>query len=164
MSDPVQRLQKLAESSRSRRNMEKIQGELDNLQELRDSLEPWLEAAEEINEHVEEFGERFGEIDVDYLSKGAHERLSALLAELSHFLPHQESMLSVFVEKYDEVREGIEELESMLEDRDYTAEDRNEKWDETTAVLEEVANALDELSTVGAEPLVSGDEDEDDEG
>lgn len=156
MTEDITRLQKLAQVSRSRRNMEKVQGELDNLEELRDALESWLDSAYEIRQTITAFAETFGQIDAVYLPDGAHDRLARLVSDLEPYLPDEDGMLAAFYEQFDVSKEGIEELESMLEDRDYSADDRDDKWYEATEALDNIATALDELSGIGAPPAGSG--------
>jgi hypothetical protein len=161
MTDRITTLMKLADSSRNRKNMEKVQTELGNLQELRDSLEPWLEAAEEISSHIDTFAERTSEIDADYLPAGVHDKLEALIVELKKFLPEEGSELALLPEQFDTATEGIGELEGMLDDRDYGAEDRDEKWYEATEAFGQVVVGLDLLSCLGTDLEAESEEEKD---
>jgi predicted component of type VI protein secretion system len=160
MSAHVARIEKLTNLTRSRRNMEKVTGELDNLEELKQQLEPWLEAAEEIQSHIGQFIGRFDEIDADYLPDGAHSKAETLIRSLDHFLPGEYGSLASFVETFDEARDGLDELETMLEDRDYSADERDGKWYEVLDAVQRLAEGVAELDTMGERPTVSDDEEE----
>lgn len=158
MSEHVARLEKMAQLSRSRRNMDKIRDELDNLEELRNSLEPWLEAAQEVGEYVTAMIEKFYEIDANFLAEGAHDAFELMATGFERYVPEDGGELATFVESFDGVREGLDELESMLDDRDYGAEDRDEKWYEALDFVQNMANALAQLESLGVPPKVLDEE------
>lgn len=150
---------KLTDLPRNRPNITKVTDALDRMQDLRDTLEPWLDAAEEIEQHVETFVEKTDEIDPDYMRDGAHDKLAGLVRQLSGFLPHQESELRLFVQNYDEAKEGLEELEGMYEDTtSYTADDRETKWYEILELFGQLINGMDQLESLDAPAEPDADE------
>lgn len=161
MSTRNETLWKLTDLPRNRPNITKVTNAIDGLEDLRNTLEPWLDAAEEIEQHVETFVEKTDEIDPDYMRDGAHDKLTALVRQLSGFLPHQDSELRQFVENYDAAKEGLDELESMYEDlTSYTGDDREEKWYEILELLRQMIDGMDQLESLDApaEPVDEEDE------
>ncbi|MFI0265583.1 hypothetical protein [Streptomyces luteogriseus] len=148
----IEGLQKLAQTSRTRRNMEKIQAAIEEVEEYREPLEEWLEAADELRSALTAFAEKTGALDSDLLAAGVQEKVEALCEELALYTPESDSACTVLPENIETVRSELDELESMLEDREYTADDRDSKWDEITEALDGVATGLDDLSALGPMP------------
>jgi hypothetical protein len=151
MSDIVTRLQKLAQARRSRPNMDKAAYILEELTEVRDQIGEWIESADETRDALSAYADKVGEIDVDYLPKGAHAKLIDLVDKLNLYVPEPDSELGTFYETHEEAVSMLEDLDSMMEDRDYAADDRDEKWGEITGCLDHLATGLDLLSVLGVD-------------
>lgn len=150
MSDHIiKSLQRLTSAPRKRSNMTAAQDALDNLAELRETLEPWLEAAEKIRGAIGEFTDKTLGLAEGYLSKESQNELIAFAEKLPLYIPEEGSELADFEEHFNTVEDGLSELESMLEDRDYSADDRDEKWCEIADACGNLATALDLLSVIG---------------
>ncbi len=149
MSDQIKTLQKLADAHRNRKNMDKAVSTLEDLAELHEALLPWLEAAGDIRDSVNAFLEASENLPAEFLPDGAQEKLVSIVESLQFFLPEEDSELAHFEESWDNVRDGHDELESMMEDRDYGAEDRDDKWYEIAEACGNIASALDYLSILG---------------
>jgi uncharacterized coiled-coil DUF342 family protein len=154
----IEGLQKLVQTSRNRRNMEKIQAAIEEVEEYREPLEEWLSSADELRDALTAFAEKTSALDSDLLAAGVQEKVQALCEELELYTPEPDSTLTVLPENVETVRSELEELESMLEDREYTADDRDSKWDEITEALDNVATGLDELSALG--PMATSETDD----
>lgn len=151
----IENLQKLAQASRSRKNMDKIQCAIDEIEEHREPLEGWLEAADEIRDALSKFTEKTGELDGDLMHDGEQTKLVNLAEQFERYIPSPDSMLAALPENIESVMNNLGELEDMLEDREYSADEREDKWAEITEALDNVATGLDELSVLGVqvEPL-----------
>lgn len=148
----IEGLQKLAQTSRNRRNMDKVQTAIDEVEEHRDALEGWLEAADEIRDALSKFTEKTGEIDADLMRSGEQAKLLSLAEQFERHIPSEDSMLAALPENIETVKTELGDLEDMLEDREnYSAEERDDKWAEITEALDNVATGLDELSFLGVQ-------------
>ncbi|MFJ1700465.1 hypothetical protein ACIOHC_36340 [Streptomyces sp. NPDC088252] len=150
-------LEKLVQTSRSRRNMEKIQTAIEEVDEYREALEEWLETAGEVRDALANFEEKSGALDAALFGEGVQEKMLALTEAMQQFVPEPDSALVSLPENIETVKSELDELESMLEDREYAADERNSKWDEIIEALEGVVTGLDELSMLGVPLKSEGD-------
>lgn len=127
-------LLKLSRLPRSRKNLEKIQGQLEELEELGDSEDEISTALESLRSALEEFTE----------AEGSDEN------PFSAWVSGAQAAAVIFLGSLPEEREGIsdvitgargkaEEYENCLEDADYSAENREEIWGELLDALENIA-------------------------
>ncbi|MFE6739864.1 hypothetical protein [Streptomyces tubercidicus] len=148
----IEGLQKLAQTSRDRKNLDKVHTAINEVDEHREALEEWLDAADEICDALSKFTEKTGEVDADLMHDGEQAKLLSLAEQFDRYIPHEDSMLAALPENIDTVRSELGELENMLENRaNYSAEERDEKWEEIIGALNDVATGLDELSVLGVQ-------------
>jgi chromosome segregation ATPase len=120
------------------------------MEEMKDTLEAWAESSIEAVSALQSFEEQTQElaekkiIDGDVLT-----RVQAALEAVRPFLPDGENPITQFSEAHGEATSEADELENMLEDRDYTADEREERWGEITDHLTTLADGLDELDNLG---------------
>lgn len=144
-------LRKLAGKKRSRNNLEEVQSALSEMEEMKDSIESWLEKVQAVQEGLTELLEQQDEMDPDLIGSDAIAAIASAAEVLRSSLPEEGGISSGFSEYYNNAASSCEDLESQLEDRDYDAETRDETWGEVTDNLVNMADALDEISALGTE-------------
>ncbi|MFH9606918.1 hypothetical protein [Streptomyces sp. NPDC017448] len=145
----IEGMRKLTEVSRSRKNMDKVLDAIADVENDRDTLESWAESVNELRDNLSAFAEKTRELDSDYFDDGVQEKLLDAVAALEPFLPEEDSTVLVIAEKFDEVKEGLEELESQLEDREYSAAERDGQWESIQEALGVLVEGLDGMSVIG---------------
>lgn len=124
----------LTKLSRSRRNLEKIQGSIEELRGFADDGEEALRALAELREALEGIGEMDEDNpllpDVSDIRGMAQDLLAAIPEDLS------------FDELVSEAEGYAEEYESCLDDSDYSADDREDIWGNLLDSLTNIADAL----------------------
>lgn len=150
---PIDDLQKLAEAHRSRANMTKFSALLDELEETCDALRPWLEKAVEVNELLNAFADMTEEMVDGILPEGVQGQLLDAADVMLRFAPSGSDNLTQFAEFYDGAKDRLETLDDSMEDRSYTAEDRDTMWYEAADQAGNMAVALEELELFGSDPV-----------
>jgi len=126
----------LAKKKRSRANLEAIQEMLETLREHADNAEEALSALARIREDAETFWESLDDENLFLLSgSDIKEKLQAFLDEL----PGEGEDVSDLI---TEAEGQAEEYENCLEDKDYSADDREEVWGNLLNALEEIAKVM----------------------
>lgn len=148
-------LRKLAAKRRTSANREEVQSTLEELEETKSAIESWLEKVEEARDALNALLESHGELDEDLISKAGSERITAAVEALLGMLPEEDSSINQFSEYFSEAENGVSNLESMMEDREISADEREDQWGEITDNLNNMADALDELSAVGVKSAAS---------
>lgn len=148
-------LRKLAAKKRTGANREQVQSTLEELEETKSAIESWLEKVEEARDALNALKESQEELDEDLISKAGSERITASVEALLGMLPEEDSSINQFAEYYSEAENGVSNLESMMEDRDVSADEREDQWGEITDNVTNMADALDELSAVGVKSAES---------
>lgn len=142
-------LRKLAKKKRSRVNLETVQSALSDMESTKSEIESWLEQVQEVRGAIDGLLDYQENMDADLLGPAGFEAIAQAAVAMEKVLPEEDSIAAGFVEYHGNASESCDSLESMLEDREYGAEDRDQAWDEITDNLVNMADALDELSSLG---------------
>ena len=125
----------LSKKSRSRRNLELIQGQIEELRGFADDAEEAISIAASLREALEAIGEVDGDSNplLPWVSD-----IQEKAGELVILLPEDLS----FDELVSEAEGYAEEYESCLEDSDMSADDREEVWGNLLDALINIADVL----------------------
>jgi hypothetical protein len=152
MTYPIDQLRKLAEAHRSRANMTKLSVLLDDLEETNELLKPWLEKGAELGGLLDSFGDRTAELAEDVLPEGVQGKLLDAIDVVLGLIPTSTDNLTHLSEFYEAARDRLQDLDDSMEDRSYTAEDRDTMWYEAADQAGNIAIALEELENLGQDP------------
>lgn len=145
-------LRKVAGKKRSGANLELVKSTIEELEDTKTSIEEWTEKVSAVREAVNELLEHQEEMDREVLTAEAADTIATAAQGLVGVLPGEDGPITEFSEYYDTAVSAADELESMLEDREYSAEERDEKWEEIVEQLGYMAEALDEFSSLHQKP------------
>lgn len=136
LKDDITALTKL---KRTRNNLELIQEAITELREQADNAEDGLSALSSAREALSELSGALEADDNPFMSWAAEVRQMAenILAELPGEEVDEISDLITSAEEY------AGEYELCLEDRDYSADDREEVWGNLLDALEDIAGVMD---------------------
>lgn len=151
-------LRRLAKKRRSRANLDEVKSDLEEMEEMKDSLDTWLEKARAIREDITELLDQQEEMDGDIFGPDAIDAIISATTQLEAALPEDGGIATGFVEYYDNAVSSCDDLETQLDDREIDVETRDETWGEVTDNLVNMADALDEISSLGTKKTEPGGE------
>lgn len=126
----------LAKKKRNPANLEAIQEMLTELREHADKADEALSALSRIREDAETFSENLDDGNV-FLPEGSG--ISEKITEFLDMLPEEDENIADLI---TEAESYAEEYESCLEDKQYSADDREEIWGNLCDALEEIAKVM----------------------
>jgi hypothetical protein len=152
MTYHIDGLRRMSEAHRNRANMTKLSEMLDNLEETSELLQPWLEKAAELYELLNEFGDLTEQLPEETLAKGTQEKLLDEIDVMLRFVPERSSNAAQLSEFHEAAKDRLSDLDDSMEDRNYSAEDRDTMWYEAADAAGSMALALEEIESLGTDP------------
>lgn len=147
----AEQLHELSRATRSRRNLEKIQTLLEEVKENAAPVEDWGSEIRTLNDAVSSVREQTENIDNTIMPSQYVSKVTDALDTLDALLPGDDDPALELSNLIDEALSHAEDYESMLDDRDLSAEDREDKWAELQESLTAIGDGLDTLQTLGTD-------------
>ncbi|MBD0733982.1 hypothetical protein [Streptomyces sp. CBMA29] len=152
-------IHKLARSTRSRANLEKIQTILDVLKDDAGPLSDLTTEIVSLNEAISTVRKDVTSVDASLMPPQYAAKLLDALNALYILLPHDEDPVMGISEPISNAITLAEQYELSLEETRVSAEDREETWEALQEQLIEIGNALDTLTALGTDKAEAGTED-----